>query len=376
MVQTGKEHTISLQYSAGKQLSFSLYFGLNGEGKSYAMRMLQETIHAMQSGDTGSLRYQKYELSFTVGDEGREITFSKGDKISHDLEKNQIPYLIFPEYAPPSKRIPCKQLYHLPKNSNIKQVTKDHSLERILRKFSTLKRQRRPDENWDGCEQLILDFLGIDGIMTAKEETIFGKNSKNPERMQDVDWLSSGQARILYTMTFIVIGAMCLKRKGAQGILMLDEPETSLHPAWQQEYVPLLCSILGICPHTISQCLISTHSPLILNSLPAESGKVYSIHAGEDVDADADRDSRITEEVEISSGWNSESVCSTMGLTSTRSKSFNEAFTNAIEQFSQTGATSEFDKIIKGYNLPTDDMLFMLFEFLKSKDGYEWRDEK
>lgn len=51
-------------------------------------------------------------------------------------------------------------------------------------------------------------------------------------------------------------------------IVLIDEPETHLHPKWIRNYIKLLKDIIGdIHCHVI----IATHAPLIISDIPKES---------------------------------------------------------------------------------------------------------
>jgi len=54
-------------------------------------------------------------------------------------------------------------------------------------------------------------------------------------------------------------------------ILLIDEIETSLHPRTQRR---LLRHLATLCRNTESQCILTTHSPYILDELPPE-GRIY-----------------------------------------------------------------------------------------------------
>ncbi|ELV2768500.1 ATP-binding protein [Enterobacter cloacae] len=59
--------------------------------------------------------------------------------------------------------------------------------------------------------------------------------------------------------------------------IFIDEPENSLHPQWQNEYLELLKEVIGY-----NQCVIvvATHSPLIVTSLSAQDNAVIFKRTG------------------------------------------------------------------------------------------------
>lgn len=71
--------------------------------------------------------------------------------------------------------------------------------------------------------------------------------------------LSSGEQHILSTVTALVANL------GTTSAVFIDEPEVSLHPAWQAQYVPSLLSTLKSNPST--HVVIATHSHFLVSDL-------------------------------------------------------------------------------------------------------------
>ncbi|NWE15415.1 AAA family ATPase [Pseudomonas yamanorum] len=79
---------------------------------------------------------------------------------------------------------------------------------------------------------------------------------ENNNELMDVTQTSSGQQQMLCSMLSL---ASALKD---DSIVLIDEPELSLHPTWQYLYIDSLCAVLK----EFQGChvLIATHSPLIV----------------------------------------------------------------------------------------------------------------
>ena len=72
----------------------------------------------------------------------------------------------------------------------------------------------------------------------------------------DIEWLSSGEKNdfvMFYRLIF---------NTAKNGIILIDEPEISLHIEWQEEYLDRL---IDICKMNGVQALVATHSPNIVN---------------------------------------------------------------------------------------------------------------
>lgn len=85
---------------------------------------------------------------------------------------------------------------------------------------------------------------------------ILNKNFEIVEENRDIDNLSSGEKQILILFTYIKFN----NKLGR--VFIIDEPELSLHPKWQENF---LDSIKIIMPSN-TQLLFATHSPAIVGS--------------------------------------------------------------------------------------------------------------
>jgi len=88
---------------------------------------------------------------------------------------------------------------------------------------------------------------------------------------------SSGE---IYMITLgLFIKNFINKNKNSTKSILIDEPENSLHPKWQKEYIPFLKGFLSY--HNVD-VIIATHSPFIVmkNSDYQDQVSIYSIHDG------------------------------------------------------------------------------------------------
>ena len=85
--------------------------------------------------------------------------------------------------------------------------------------------------------------------------------------------LSSGELSIITTL----VGLALTIENGS--LILIDEPESSLHPEWQENY---LNHLFNIC-RNYDGChiIIATHSPLVISNTPEEGAEVISLEPGE-----------------------------------------------------------------------------------------------
>lgn len=103
---------------------------------------------------------------------------------------------------------------------------------------------------------------------TSRIEYFLYRNGK-PIRLLDA---CSGEISFITTVAFIS------SQIEHRTVIAIDEPETSLHPAWQQSYVRTL---LDLFHYYEPRILISTHSPIIISGAEVGNGAI-TVHEVED----------------------------------------------------------------------------------------------
>jgi predicted ATPase len=98
-------------------------------------------------------------------------------------------------------------------------------------------------------------------------DVIFSKSESNQDFL--LSQASSGELSILFTMSSIA-GEI---ENGS--LVLIDEPELSLHPEWQLNFLSLLTDIFT----NYKDChfIIATHSPNIISSIPDNNAYIVSI---------------------------------------------------------------------------------------------------
>ncbi|SFO33215.1 AAA domain-containing protein, putative AbiEii toxin, Type IV TA system [Sphingomonas sp. OK281] len=80
---------------------------------------------------------------------------------------------------------------------------------------------------------------------------------------------SSGQLSLISTLLFIIASA------GKNPVIVIDEPENSLHPSWQRDYVGKLMDALTYRNATV---LIATHAPMVVTGALASNQKLVNVY--------------------------------------------------------------------------------------------------
>jgi predicted ATPase len=83
---------------------------------------------------------------------------------------------------------------------------------------------------------------------------VLDKEGKVISKNRDIKTLSSGEKQVLILLTYLRF------YNKAGTIFIIDEPELSLHPKWQEEF---LNAVKVLTPKS-TQIIIATHSPIIV----------------------------------------------------------------------------------------------------------------
>ena len=95
-------------------------------------------------------------------------------------------------------------------------------------------------------------------INNGKYQVLFKDIKQNKEF--DISALSSGEKQIVYR-----VGYLLRNLRGINGgVVLIDEPELSLHPLWQEKYLKFLREVFFTGTEVSIQFIIATHSPLLL----------------------------------------------------------------------------------------------------------------
>jgi predicted ATPase len=111
-----------------------------------------------------------------------------------------------------------------------------------------------------------IQFLRRLGLLSLDNVSVFHKKSCSHINMLDA---SSGELSLV--LSFLSLASAIEN----SSLVLIDEPEISLHPAWQDLYMPLLiqCFAKSVGCHFI----VATHSPLVVADLPTESSSLVTL---------------------------------------------------------------------------------------------------
>lgn len=110
------------------------------------------------------------------------------------------------------------------------------------------------------AKEKLLKKLGV------LEKVDFYLRKKNSYDVIEIMSASSGELTFLASMIFI---ASFIEE---EALILIDEPENSLHPQWQKEYISKVMDLFYFYSPSI---IVSTHSPLIILGRNSEELQIY-----------------------------------------------------------------------------------------------------
>ena len=125
----------------------------------------------------------------------------------------------------------------------------------------------------------------VDIRAESGNQKIFFRDTKNKKEF-DISGLSSGEKQIVYRVGYLLRNLGTL----SGGVILIDEPELSLHPVWQMKFIAFLRELFtneGTDRLDI-QFVIATHSPYLLkSSLDSDVGvTVLSRNSSGDIESE------------------------------------------------------------------------------------------
>ncbi len=281
------DNVIDLCYPKGNGNTINIIIGANGTGKTKLLKFIWDVAKcAVQNSTIGA-------LSIGVGS---IINFTNNQDLTFSIEikKNQLSYKFLPlnnssevqEKLQKTKIyfIPSQLLYKLTNthnNINLKQII-DAKVIEINQSFTDyasklinkaiLAEERNSNEVAELRKSQSIDWFNkyfIDTNINSKlleieditEDLIFTDlSAKNKFKFND---LSSGEQQL-----YIKIASLILM-KPHDSLVLIDEPELSLHPEWQAAFISTLKKI-----GSNNQFIIATHSPYIVSNLTPEDNLI------------------------------------------------------------------------------------------------------
>ncbi len=225
--------------------------GPNDSGKSTLLRAVHELLEPIEK--TGNLVGQVGDLRVTCNKNGRRGVRS-GEKVPADslVLPKPFPLRIVPEHAQRASKLLTGDARVTPTGERLAGVY-DVILNRDREAFDAI--EQRTCELFPAVRRLGLSVVG-DSLKELHVDLVGGQRVTAAR-------FSEG---LLYWLVFATLPSTV-----SDAIVLLDEPETGLHPARVADLVKVLRHV-----SERTQVLIATHSPLLVNELRPEEVSVVT----------------------------------------------------------------------------------------------------
>ena len=236
-----KDFTLNLDNEKGEISPVIVLVGVNGSGKSTILKFIKNFYEITNKKDNLSFIELNNGKKINFYDEEREILTFGGNKTINEsirkFEDNLIKFDI------------CENLKSIKKNILLKM--KEFIFERRYNPTVAYEELKDKINNILNDLNILFEFDSID-----KYEEIIFKNKITKQEFI-IDNLSSGEQTLLIKTLYLYLQDLTNK------IILIDEPELSLHPSWQSRIFKLYekFALENNC-----QIIMATHSPQIISS--------------------------------------------------------------------------------------------------------------
>lgn len=218
----------------------TIIFGKNGSGKSLLLR---------------GIRNQNNELNhYSVPERAGNISFqiqNVTSQLSGDQRASRANQNLYPEYR---QDVISRIQAFLMKRGSVRKTIDSESLTEI--------------------EKRIHDILPDFEFNITGSNPPYSLIRKNTEKVTDVSQLSSGESELFALGLDLLLICNIWKFEEKIGTLLIDEPDTHIHPDLQQRFAKFLVNL-----HETYQCplIIATHSTTLLAALGFYGGNKTSV---------------------------------------------------------------------------------------------------
>lgn len=244
--------TFSIVPGSNPPTNIHAVIGSNGAGKTRLLDLMRRALTTAEfGGASGTLNLTEGSLTFASV---VKVSFSAFDS----LDSRQ---------SPTASSSTTKYRYiglqaNTPKDESERSTTKSapELTQEFVESLSACVRQSRSDRWVDAIESLQSDALLKEANLGRLVADPFATDKALRAGAREAfDMLSSGHKIVLLTVTRLV------ELVEEQTLVLMDEPESHLHP-------PLLSAFVGALSHLLSEtngvAIAATHSPVVLQEVP------------------------------------------------------------------------------------------------------------
>jgi len=258
-----KDFNIDFLDSDDKPLPIVILAGVNGSGKTTLLEYIDNFVAYLESKRV-PLGSDFIEFNARIHQEKGLVPANQIPFTNHTININnfkEYPFNNFKEY----REIYKEDIVYFPVNKNNMLDLK----ESILRRYRLLARKSSHLEALENIQKFIatifegleinLTISDINDIDRTNELVTFENSSGNTF---EIEALSTGEKTLFSKALYLYF------KDYKEKVILIDEPELSLHPSWQNRVLKIYENFAKISD---CQIIIATHSPHIITSADNES---------------------------------------------------------------------------------------------------------
>ncbi|NOQ35417.1 MAG: AAA family ATPase, partial [Methylococcaceae bacterium] len=250
---------LSFTNKEGKPLPVIILAGINGSGKTSLLEYIDKFITQTNVENKDYLEVSgefKSNLSAFINKKNSQKIFKSS---KYNLKNTGIAEV-------------RRNIRYFPIDVNLTKDTQslivDYSNKLIKNK------DYRPSEAYESIRKIMEKIFATLDLQVSfsrldEKDNVFFKNQQGHEF--PIDDLSTGEKTLLSKIFNLYVGDYSGK------IILIDEPEISLHPSWQHKIINIY---EDFCVQENSQVILATHSPQIIGSAKNESLRILSLNNG------------------------------------------------------------------------------------------------
>lgn len=267
--------------------SYTMIIGKNGSGKSTLLRALTQIFLVMTKNEehmalnNGDLDYDYYELKYNLNEEIYTVIIKKEKgkfQITYlnNFEKSDFKDIVYPDRMLAISNI-VNDKYMFASNKRYRYLgSRGSSNGYFIGDFEKKAAEHLKNiikNNKMAKLKKALKIIGYEDIYLSNSFQNLDKTNiglvylKNNNTFLELESLSSGEKHIVGLVLSII------SESSNSCIILIDEPENSLHPNWQINLITQLDKIMKEIK-VVCHFIIATHSPTLFSSLPDNNSSV------------------------------------------------------------------------------------------------------
>jgi predicted ATP-binding protein involved in virulence len=240
-----------------KPLPIVIVAGINGSGKTTLLEYIKQFTAIVDDSDRSYITLERYDKKLK-DIRVEELRFYNFWTIKNESKEESFLSKFFKEktiYFPTGTDITDLNIF-------LVKYVKETMYKENLRPSEVFDRIREKIDKVFQDLEILVEFDKVDA-----DGNVFFRNKK--DEVFSIDSISTGEKTLLSKVLYLYL------KEIKDSVVLIDEPELSLHPAWQNRVLKLY---ENFAKDNNCQIIIATHSPLIIGNAKNEYIRLLTIN--------------------------------------------------------------------------------------------------